>query len=136
MHLLQRAARAVQAVADDGLADLDLTSGQAGALFVVPAEGAVGVNAVAEALGLAQSAASVLMQRLEAQGLVARTPDPDDRRAVRLALTAKGRALRARAAERAAEFNTRMARGFSAAELETIARFLEQTLALKETKDD
>jgi len=136
MHLRQRAARAIQQASDDGLADLALTSGQAGALFVVPTDGAVSVNAVAEALGLAQSAASVLVQRLESQGLVARTTDPDDRRAVRLVLTAKGRAVRTRAAERAGQFNARLARGFTAAELETVARFLEHARTLKEKSHD
>jgi DNA-binding MarR family transcriptional regulator len=39
-----------------------------------------------------------LVDRLEAEGLVQRTPDPDDRRAQRLLLTAKGVAVRERAA--------------------------------------
>ncbi|PZO49729.1 MAG: MarR family transcriptional regulator [Alphaproteobacteria bacterium] len=133
LHLLSRAARASQAIADDGLADLGLTSAQAGALFALPAEGGAGVNAVADALGLAQSAASVLVQRLEQAGLVERQPDPVDRRAVLLTLTSRGRTLRARAVERAQRMNTAATRGFSSDEQSTIARWLQHMIDLKET---
>jgi len=43
------------------------------------------------------------VRRLEAAGLVARTPDPQDARAVRIAITAQGRAMLAQVrADRAA----------------------------------
>lgn len=132
MHLLSRAARAAQTIADEGLSDLGLTSAQAAVLFSVPAEGGASVNAVAEALGLAQSATSVLVQRLEQAGLIERQPDPADRRAVRLRLTARGRTLRAKAIERAQRMNTAAARGFTADEQATIARWLQHMIDLKE----
>jgi len=133
LHLLSRAARASQAIADDGLSDLGLTSAQAGALFALPSEGGAGVSAVADALGLAQSAASVLVQRLEQAGLVERQPDPVDRRAVLLTLTTRGRTMRARAIERAQRMNTAATRGFSSDEQATIARWLQHMIDLKET---
>lgn len=133
LHLLSRAGRAAQTIADDGLADIGLTAAQAGVLFSIPAEGGAGVNAVAEALGLAQSAASVLVQRLEQAGLAERQPDPSDRRAVRLTLTARGRSLRAKAAERAQRMNTAATRGFSADEQAVVARWLQHMIDLKET---
>ena len=132
MHLLARAARAAQGLADEGLGDLGLTSTQAGALFAIPAEGGASVNAVAEALSLAQSAASVLVQRLEQAGLIERETDPADRRAVRLALTARGKSLRAKAIERAHRMNTAASRGFSADEQAIIARWLQHIIDLKE----
>jgi len=132
LHLLSRAGRAAQAVADDGLADLGLSAAQAGALFSLPAEGGASVNAVAQALGLAQSAASVLVQRLEQAGLIERQTDSADRRAVLLTLTARGRALRAKAAERAQRMNSAAARGFSADEQVVIARWLQHMIDLKE----
>ena len=97
LHLLARAARAAQGVADDGLSDIGLTAAQAGALFLIPSDGGASVNAISEGLGLAQSAASVLAQRLEQAGLIERQVDPGDRRAVLLTLTARGRAARAKA---------------------------------------
>ncbi|MBU6372052.1 MAG: MarR family transcriptional regulator [Alphaproteobacteria bacterium] len=136
MLLLARAARAAQQASDAGLVDLGLTSAQAGVLFAVPKEGGVGVSAIAEQMGLAQSVVSVLTQRLVEQGFLARAPDPDDRRAVRLSLTAAGATARAEAARRARGLNTRITREFSAAEQAAIARFLEGVIGLKEVGDD
>lgn len=132
LHLLSRAARAAQTSADSGLADLELTAAQAGALFALAPETDTSVTALAEALGLAQSAVSVLVQRLEQAGLVERRPDPFDRRAALLALTPRGATLRARAAERARRFNALAVRGFSAEEQGVIARWLSHMIDLKE----
>ena len=134
LHLLSRAARAAQGVADEGLSDLNLTSAQDGALFTIPAEGGASVNAISESLGLAQSAASVLVQRLEQAGLIERQTDPADRRAVLITLTARGRSLRTRAIERAHRMNTAAARGFSSDEQAIIARWLQHIIDLKEER--
>jgi DNA-binding MarR family transcriptional regulator len=134
LHLLARASRAAQTMADDGLTDIGLTSAQAGALFLIPAEGGASVNAISEGLGLAQSAASVLIQRLEAASLVERQTDPQDRRAVLLTLTTRGRSLRARAAERAQRMNTAATSGFTADEQAIVARWLNHIIELKEDR--
>lgn len=49
------------------------------------------VNDLAARHRLASTTVSVLVQQLVVSGLITRTPDPDDRRAVRLALTPAGR---------------------------------------------
>ncbi|WP_432136185.1 MarR family winged helix-turn-helix transcriptional regulator [Streptomyces sp. bgisy154] len=51
------------------------------------------VQEIAEDIHLSQSALSRLVARLEKDGLVERRMCPEDRRGVRVALTAKGRAL-------------------------------------------
>jgi DNA-binding MarR family transcriptional regulator len=48
------------------------------------------VSALAAELGLDVSTASRHVSRLEADGLLARTPDPSDQRAAKLALTPAG----------------------------------------------
>jgi DNA-binding MarR family transcriptional regulator len=48
------------------------------------------VSALAAELGLDVSTASRHVSRLEADGLIARAPDPSDQRATKLALTAAG----------------------------------------------
>ena len=52
-----------------------------------------GVSEVGEQLGVTNAAASQAVDRLVGLGLIERTEDPEDRRAKRLALTQKGRAL-------------------------------------------
>jgi DNA-binding MarR family transcriptional regulator len=71
-------------------------------LHQVQAGESLRVSALAEALGLDISTASRHVRQLETGGYVARTGDPDDRRALRVRLTRRGRAaldqaMRARA---------------------------------------
>lgn len=56
--------------------------------FIRSAEGAATPKALAEHLGLTSGATAILLNRLEARGLVQRTPHPTDRRAVLLSLGA------------------------------------------------
>jgi DNA-binding MarR family transcriptional regulator len=66
-----------------------------------------GVLVLARHLELDKSSVTGLVDRAEARGLVERTADPDDGRAVRIRLTRKGRALvTAGVAEVAAELAT------------------------------
>jgi DNA-binding MarR family transcriptional regulator len=72
-------------------------------LHHVQVGGSLRVSALAEALGLDTSTASRHVRQLELAGYLARTGDPQDRRASRVRLTRRGRgaldrAMRARAA--------------------------------------
>jgi DNA-binding MarR family transcriptional regulator len=72
-------------------------------LHHVAARGSLRVSALADAMGLDASTASRHVRQLEEAGYLARTGDPDDRRASQVRLTRRGRAaldqaLRARAA--------------------------------------
>ena len=61
-------------------------------LAAVDAGGETGARPkdVAEALGISRPAATTFVQRLEAKGMVETTPDPEDDRGVRVALTRRG----------------------------------------------
>jgi DNA-binding MarR family transcriptional regulator len=56
-------------------------------------EGSSGVSEIGDQLGVTNAAASQSVDRLVQLGLIERTEDPEDRRAKRLNLTHKGRAL-------------------------------------------
>lgn len=121
--LLARAQRRVAAAADANIADLGLTSTQAGALFCFGDDGLL-IGELAQALDLAQSAASGLAQRLEDAGLVARSDVKGDGRAARLTLTAIGKRKRDEAARRTVAANTRILHGFTDREADIIVRWL------------
>jgi DNA-binding MarR family transcriptional regulator len=53
------------------------------------------IKDVAEALRLDHATLTPMLRRMEAQGLLARETDPNDRRSVRLTLTAQGRQVHA-----------------------------------------
>ena len=81
-----------------------LTESQAELLRLVGRQPGISVSAAAAELALAPNSASTLVSKLAADGLLVRTPDPEDRRVGRLALTAPAQRLAdaSRAARRAA----------------------------------
>jgi len=86
-----------------GRPDGGVTPSRLVALDVLEAAGPVRVGALAEHLGTSAPTTSRLVECLHELGLVERTPDPDDHRATRVGLTARGlarlRAQRARATD-------------------------------------
>src|SRR3712207_4719833 len=93
----------------DTLAPWDLSPHQARALRVVCERDGVRLSDLAESLHIAPRSATEVADGLQERGLVERTPDPRDRRAVILRPTAEGRRVRdevgrARAADSAELF--------------------------------
>ncbi len=87
-----------------GASFVGLTESQAELLRLVARQPGISVSAAAAELGLAANTASTLVSKLSSEGLLTRTPDPDDRRVGRLELTAPAQKLAdaSRAARRAA----------------------------------
>lgn len=75
-------------------------------------------------LGLTSGTVSVRIDRLVADGLAVRGPDPDDRRGTRIRLTERGRALFERAAPAHLENERRLLAALSAGEREHLAGLL------------
>jgi DNA-binding MarR family transcriptional regulator len=69
-----------------------------------------------------------IVDRLEADGLVERIPDPDDRRGLRVGLTRKGRSLVDRAAPTHLDTERRMLAALSEDEQAELARLLRKLL--------
>jgi len=80
------------AASPDAWTDIDLTFTQLRALFVLSRQ-PLRVSDLAKALGMSLASASALSDRLVRQGLIARHPDPTDRRSVFLHLAAAGARL-------------------------------------------
>src|SRR5688500_20397626 len=77
------------AAAPDAWTDVDLTFTQLRALFILGRQ-PLRVSDLARALGMSLASASALSDRLVRQGLVARQPDPTDRRSVFLHVASPG----------------------------------------------
>ncbi len=97
-----------------------------------------GLRAVelARRAGLEPSTTTGLLDRMEADGLIERRPDPTDRRALTIHLTAQGRALREPVLGVVARMLARATRGISPQRLddarEVLRRFLENMQAEKQ----
>jgi DNA-binding MarR family transcriptional regulator len=75
-------------------ADLDVTHGQLRVLRILDnADRALRLSELANQLGIVPRSATTVVDDLEAAGLVARKPDPDDRRATLVNLTPAGTKL-------------------------------------------
>ena len=69
-----------------------------------------------------------MLDRLEQKGLIKRTPRPDDRRTMNLALTAEGKALIPKLAAAKEAVQARFLRGFSKSEVRTLEALLNRML--------
>ena len=127
-ELLLRVARGQRRRWRDTLAPWDLPPHHARALRVVTDRAGTRLSDLADALHIAPRSATEVADALQARGLVERTPDPTDRRAVVLTTTEEGRRVQAEiAAARAADNRDLFAR-LDADDRATLARIL-RTLA-------
>jgi DNA-binding MarR family transcriptional regulator len=122
--LLMRVARTHRRRFREVLAPWDLSPHQARALKVVCERDGVRLSDLAEQLRIAPRSATEVADALQERGLIERSPDPGDRRAVLLRPTDEGRRIRgeidtARTAD-SAEIYARL----SAADRATLARIL------------
>ncbi len=118
--------RSLRLAARAATAQWDVTPSQARALRVVGRHGALRPSELSEHLGIAPRSATEVIDDLEAKGLVARRPDPNDRRATLVALTERGAELGeqmrgARGAEAERLFDQ-----LSSADRRELARILKQ----------
>lgn len=114
--LLLDAARAVEARAESALAEVGLSLAKLGALrHLILAVEPLTLTQLAERHCCGKSNVTNLIDRLEADGFVARESDPDDRRTVRATVTVAGRAAYERAslllAEHEREIDAHLGRG-------------------------
>ncbi|MEV0199068.1 MarR family transcriptional regulator [Nonomuraea sp. NPDC050691] len=86
---LVRSTFLVNAVYAESAREYGITSQQGQLLCVLMAQ-SYGMSELGAVLGLAKSSLTGLVDRTERNGLVQRNPDPQDSRAVRIALTRKG----------------------------------------------
>lgn len=83
---------------------------------------------VAQLLQTSQSGMTGKLDRLERQGLIQRSPDPEDRRAIRLGITVSGRALIDEAFTTSLSVYQSMLDEFSPAEVKNFEALLEKLL--------
>ena len=92
-HLIRRASLA-------SMAELDLTPAQSRTLRVISkVDSPIRMGELAATLGVVPRSATGLVDALEHAGLVERTVDPDNRRAVLVTLTQRGRDMQDRMAD-------------------------------------
>jgi DNA-binding MarR family transcriptional regulator len=136
IYLLNSAQRRLQqfvAAEQERVARAGLTPpspAQSGVLFVLAKTDGATMGALAQALDLAPSAVSGLVQRMEALGWVLRRASAVDARTQHVWLQPAGRALLPALRKALARINERLTGEFTPAELQTVGRWLEHVQAL------
>jgi len=87
------------------LEEFNITAPQSFVLFCLLEEDGMTLKEVGSKAMIDSSSMTVLVDKLENEKLVQRRLDPDDRRAIRVFLTAEGRKLAQRALEAGNQFN-------------------------------
>jgi DNA-binding MarR family transcriptional regulator len=108
------------------MAPLGLTPGRLGALLLLEAQPEMRQAALAEALRVKPSNLAVMLDGLEAEGLIRRVEDTQNRRANLLRLTPAGRALLRRAKAQEALVEAGLAAGLGTAERATLLAALRR----------
>lgn len=127
------ASRTVNAVYRPLLEPLGLTHPQYLVMLALWDTDARSLRSLSETLALDPGTLSPLVKRLEAEGYVSRTRDPQDERVLRVALTAAGKALRKRA-ERVPPAVVEQL-GMSLAELERLRKGLDRIIDAARTAE-
>jgi len=115
LNVAQR--RVLNTVDQAAEARIGVTTTQLGVLFAIGRRDGVPLKDICQALALGAPAVTGLCHRMEKLGLVERRQDPDDRRAVRLALTDEGRKIREQSHPFLEQMNTALTSGLSEAQI-------------------
>lgn len=102
----------------------EITPAQAGLLFTLGKQDGMLMGEAGAALDMGPAGISGLVDRSAAARLVERRADREDGRAWRVWLTPKGRTALAHAKANAARINAALMDGFTAAEIDVVARWL------------
>src|SRR5919199_6730511 len=104
---------------------LGVSGGQVALLVQIGTRPGIGVRELAARERMSPAGMSGHVDRLVDAGLVARTPNPSDRRRVGLTLTAEGQRVRRSVKHRRTAWLASRLRGLSAEQLEAIDRAIE-----------
>lgn len=107
-------------------ADTGVTAAEARVLAYVEHYPGQRQAALAERLGVEPMTMSALVDRLEAAGLLRRLPDPQDRRAKLIELTAEAAPVAGRIHEVALRLRRQAVEGFSQADVDAVYDLLER----------
>jgi DNA-binding MarR family transcriptional regulator len=127
-HLLRRAHQRHAAIFQDGIGEAQLTPTQFAALVKIRDLGEVTQNQLGRLTAMDPATIQGVVQRLRARDLVARKPDPADRRATLLRLTPEGERICAAAIKRGIAITAATMAPLTATEQATLLALLRRII--------
>ena len=128
-YLIHRAARAFASRLGAELRPFDVGTGQWSVLMHLWSNDAMTQAQLARRVAIEQPTMVRTIDRLERDGLVTRTPHPQDGRAIRITLTERGSALRDQLVPLADDVNRRATAGLTDEEVATLRGLLARIAA-------
>jgi DNA-binding MarR family transcriptional regulator len=128
-YLINRAARGFAGRLAEKLRAFDVGIGQWAVLVHLWSNDAMTQAQLARRVAIEQPTMVRTIDRMERDGLVTRTPDPNDRRASRITLTERGWNLRDALIPLAADVNTEATHSLTEDEVATLRRLLARLVA-------
>ena len=127
-HRIRILSQAIRQAIDRKLLDLELTGQQSFVLHFLSEQKNTVVypKDIERRFNLTHPTVSGLLQRLEAKGFLTCTPDPDDRRYKRVALTKRGVECQEEIYRHIVSMEQAMTAGMSAEDVETLTRLLDR----------
>lgn len=107
------------------VAQLEVTTSQAYTLLALPQNGVITMNELSDAMGLAGSTMTRMVDQLVAKDLMRRERDEADRRVVLVGLSVRGQQVQSRLAEMLDTIFTQVMRQIPEADHATVVRSLE-----------
>ncbi len=130
-----RMSRVIRERTLDSWVTLNLTIPQLKSLFYISRHGRMNLSGLASGIRVTPANVTGIVDRLVEQGLLTRTPDPDDRRVSRLTVTHKGKTLINDLREGRALEMRRILEKLSEQELATVASSFELVARAAEAGD-
>jgi len=123
-HLVSRLARVSLRWTEERLQPLGMSTGQIPVLFLLQDGVALTQKQLADVVRIEQPTMAQLLSRMERDGLIRRTDNPDDKRSSLITLTPLARKRLPLASEVLAAGNDEALKGFTDREVETLSKLL------------
>jgi MarR family transcriptional regulator for hemolysin len=127
-YFVTRTARAFMRVVEARLRPLGIGVAHVPVLVCLAEDGPLTQAEIAQRTYVEQPTAAALLQRMAKAGLIEKTPDPRDRRAVRISLSARAEEVMPHALALLGESNGEAMAGISAAEVDVLHDVLRRVL--------
>lgn len=135
-HLIRRAYQHAWGVFTDLTKDLNFTPVQYSVLSVVSEFPSVDASRISEMLTVDRATVGNVVQRLEARGLLMRTPDPSDARAKNLFITPSGQEIMKKISRKMPEIRKNTLAGLDTDEQEELLRLLAKLVEIDQVKSN
>ena len=135
-YSVTRTARAFMRVAEARLRPLGVGVAHVPALVALAEDGALTQRQIAQRTHVEQPTAAALLQRMKTAGWIDSSPDPHDRRATRINLSARADAVLPDALNLLADVDSAATAGLSTSEIEVLHDLLRRILTNLDTMID